>query len=165
MNEWLLGRGGPNVVIFIVSFLIWLRLCSWRLVNSEMEAFSLTFNNSGNSLSKLTTNDIFEILSLSWFQNYPWMLDLVKKWLRYWWLKRRLQFPNRPSLSIQVAAARAPRGEVYLGWASLPRHSATEFLLVGPMHKRRETYQNRRASPLCFGNFFLSGKVLYQCAL
>ena len=130
-----------------------------------MEAFSLTFNNSGNSLSKLTTNDIFEILSLSWFQNYPWMLDLVKKWLRYWWLKRRLQFPNRPSLSIQVAAARAPRGEVYLGWASLPRHSATEFLLVGPMHKRRETYQNRRASPLCFGNFFLSGKVLYQCAL
>ena len=130
-----------------------------------MEAFSLTFNNSGNSLSKLTTNDIFEILSLSWFQNYPWMLDLVKKWLRYWWLKRRLQFPNRPSLSIQVAAARAPRGEVYLGWASLPRHSATEFLLVGPMHKRRETYQNRRASPLCFGNFFLSGKVLYQCAV
>ena len=130
-----------------------------------MEAFSLTFNNSGNSLSKLTTNDIFEILSLSWFQNYPWMLDLVKKWLRYWWLKRRLQFPNRPSLSIQVAAARAPRGEVYLGWASLPRHSATEFLLVKPMHKRRETYQNRRASPLCFGNFFLSGKVLYQCAV
>ena len=126
---------------------------------------NLTFNNSGNSLSKLTTNDIFEILSLSWFQNYPWMLDLVKKWLRYWWLKRRLQFPNRPSLSIQVAAARAPRGEVYLGWASLPRHSATEFLLVGPMHKRRETYQNRRASPLCFGNFFLSGKVLYQCAV
>ena len=63
------------------------------------------------------------------------------------------------------SSARAPRGEVYLGWASLPRHSATEFLLVGPMHKRRETYQNRRASPLCFGNFFLSGKVLYQCAV
>ena len=155
MNEWLLGWGGSNIVIFIVLVP--------NLTPSE--AFSLTFNNSGNSLSKLTTNDIFEILSLSWFQNYPWMLDLVKKWLRYWWLKRRLQFPNRPSLSIQVAAARAPRGEVYLGWASLPRHSATEFLLVGPMHKRRETYQNRRASPLCFGNFFLSGKVLYQCAM
>ena len=63
------------------------------------------------------------------------------------------------------SSSQGAQRRIYLGWASLPRHSATEFLLVGPMHKRRETYQNRRASPLCFGNFFLSGKVLYQCAM
>ena len=92
MNEWLLGWGGSNIVIFIVLVP--------NLTPSE--AFSLTFNNSVNSLSKLTTNDIFEFLSLSWFQNCPWTLDLVKKWLRYWRLKRRLKFPNRPNLSIAV---------------------------------------------------------------
>ena len=38
-----------------------------------------------------------------------------------------------------------PGGEVYLGWAGLPRHSATEFLLVDPVLDRRANNLSRRA--------------------
>ena len=43
-------------------------------------------------------------------------------------------------------------GEVYLGWAGLPSHSATEFLLVDPVLDRRANNLSRWA-PLRRFNF------------
>ena len=57
--------------------------------NFEMKALSLTINIS---LSIITTKGSFGILRTRWFQNCPWLLDLIKTCLRNWWSKRRLPF-------------------------------------------------------------------------
>ena len=61
-----------------------------------MEAFSLTLNIFANSWSNLTTKTSFGILRMSWFRNWPWLLNLIKNWLSYWQSKRRLPIQNRP---------------------------------------------------------------------
>ena len=66
-----------------------------KLDDFEMEAFSLSLNIFFNTLSNLTTNDSFEILRMSWFRTWSWLLDLIKNWRRYWGIKRRLSFQNR----------------------------------------------------------------------
>ena len=60
-----------------------------------MEAFTLTLNISAKTLSNTTIKDSFEISSSRGFRKCPWLLDLIKIWLRYWGLKRRLPFENR----------------------------------------------------------------------
>ena len=52
-------------------------------------------NISANSLSNQTTRVNFKISSSLGFRNCPWLLDLIKIWLRYWGLKCRLPFQNR----------------------------------------------------------------------
>ena len=61
----------------------------------EMKAFSLTLNITARSWSNLAMKDSFEIRSSKGFWNCLLLLDLIKIWLRYCGLKRRLQFQNR----------------------------------------------------------------------
>ena len=59
----------------------------------EMEAFSLTPNISANSLSFIKSSNQGQ------FRNQlvqPLLLDLIKFWLRYWGLKKRVPFQNHP---------------------------------------------------------------------
>ena len=63
--------------------------------NFQLEAFTLTLNISAKTLSNTTIKDSFEISSSRGFRKCPWLLDLIKIWLRYWGLKRRLPFENR----------------------------------------------------------------------
>ena len=61
-----------------------------------LEDFSLTLNISANSLSNQTTKVNFEISSSLGFWNCPWLLDLIKIWLRYWGLNTKyFQWPYK----------------------------------------------------------------------
>ena len=63
--------------------------------DSEIYAISLTSNILFNSLSNLAIKDIFKISRPSWFQNCPWLFQLMKSWMRYLRRRRRHKFPNR----------------------------------------------------------------------
>ena len=77
---------------FIICILQHTRADKKKVDTSKTEAFSLTVNISVNSLSNLTTKDSFRIC-FSWgFWNWPWLLNLIKNWRRYWQLKRSFSF-------------------------------------------------------------------------
>ena len=73
-----------------------------NFADSEICAFSLTFNNSVNSLSNVATKDIFEILKL----NLKLSLNARFGQEISEILRRRLEFLNRPSLLIAVVLIR-----------------------------------------------------------
>ena len=64
--------------------------------------YVLLFCNSTAAINELVWFGNLCLQNLCWIQNCLWTLDFVKKLLRYWGLRRRLEFVNHQSLSIAV---------------------------------------------------------------